>query len=154
MLPMPTSSSDPHDKPLAARSTPNHPPCLSESLSLDSPRPSAAAASAPAQDSLLIRLGARPYRPTEGFAFSRLPSATRAIGLSSLGLGGGCGGWPNGSLRPAPLKGEARPSLPLRPMSEWDLRRKVAGFLFLSLPREGGTLGYLTRPGITDLFPH
>lgn len=32
--------SDPHDKPLAAPSSPNHPPCLSESLSLECPRPS------------------------------------------------------------------------------------------------------------------
>ena len=66
------------------------------------PAPPAAAASAPAQDSLLIRPGARPYRPAEGFAFSRLPSATRAIGLSTLGPGGGCGGRPKGRLRPAP----------------------------------------------------
>lgn len=85
MLPMPSPSSDPHDKPFAAPFSPNHPPSLSESLSLDCPRPSAVAATAPAQDSLLIRLGARLYRPTEGFAFSRLPSASRAIGLSTLG---------------------------------------------------------------------
>lgn len=102
MLPMPSRSTDPHDKPLAAPFPPNHPPCLSESLSLDCPRPSGCGPSAPAQDLLLIRTGARPYRPTEGFAFSRLPTATRAIGLSTLGPGGGCGGRPNGRLRPAP----------------------------------------------------
>lgn len=66
------------------------------------PAPPPVAASAPAQDLLLIRPGARPYRPTEGFAFSRLPSATRAIGLSTFGPEGGCGGRPNGRLRPAP----------------------------------------------------
>ncbi|XP_070355828.1 uncharacterized protein [Equus asinus] len=41
MLPVPPRSSDPHDKPLAAPSPPNHPRCLSGSLSLDCPRPSA-----------------------------------------------------------------------------------------------------------------
>lgn len=39
----------------------------------------------------LRRLGPRPYRPTGGFAFSRLPCATRAIGLSTLARG--CRGW-------------------------------------------------------------
>lgn len=102
MLPMPSRSTDPHDKPLAA-------PFLLITLRAcrrvshrTAPAPPPAAASAPAQDLLLIRPGARPYRPTEGFAFSRLPSATRAIGLSTLGSRGGCGGRPNGRLRPAP----------------------------------------------------
>lgn len=40
MLPMPSRTSDPHDKPLAGLFPPNHPQCLTESLSLDRPRPS------------------------------------------------------------------------------------------------------------------
>lgn len=79
---------DPRDKPLATLS-PLYQPGACRSLSGLAPAPWPAAATAPAQHSLLIRLGPRPYRPTEEFAFSRLPCATRAIGLSTLAWGGG-----------------------------------------------------------------
>lgn len=78
------------------------------------PAPWPATASAPAQHSLLIRLGPRPYRPTEEFAFSRLPCATRAIGLSALawGRGEGAEAGQTAGRAPPPLKGTAWLSLP------------------------------------------
>lgn len=117
------------------------------------PAPSAAAASAPAQSSLLIRPGPRPYRGTEGFAFSRLPSATRAIGQSALGWGEGAEGSQTAGYAPPLLKGEARPSS-LCQVSEWDLRRKLVDFLLLSFPLGGGTLSQLSPPGVTTFSPY
>ncbi|XP_077000602.1 uncharacterized protein LOC143669889 [Tamandua tetradactyla] len=66
MLPMPPRSSDPHDKPLAAPFSPNHPPCLSESLSLDCSRPSSCGRLCACAGLTPNKAGVRPYRPTEG----------------------------------------------------------------------------------------
>lgn len=152
---MPLRSSEPHDKPFAAPFLPITLGACRRVSHWIAPAPPAADASAPAQASHLIRPGARPYRPTERFAFSRLPSATRVIGLSTLGPGRGEGakGSQTAGCAPPPLKGEALSSPPLCSRSEWDLRGLTAESSLSSFPQGGGSLAQLPQPGVTDFSP-
>lgn len=104
MLPVPPRNSDPHDKPLAARFSPNHPPApAEESLPLGCPRPSGCGR--------LCACAGLPLEEARGPAPTALPQGShspafppppgRLVCQLSARAGGGCGGRPNGRLRPA-----------------------------------------------------
>lgn len=123
MLPMPSRSTDPHDKPLAAPFPPNHPPCLSESLSQNCPRPSACSRLCACAGFTPNKAGGPPLPPYRRVRI--LPPSLRHPGDWSVNsrLGGRVRRTAKRQAAPRPLlKGKALSSPPLCLMSEWDLR--------------------------------
>ncbi|CAK7295532.1 hypothetical protein VULLAG_LOCUS4780 [Vulpes lagopus] len=116
----------------------SRPPCLSESLSLDCPRPSACGRVCACAGLAPNKAGGPPLPPYRRVRI--LPPSLRRPGdwsVRSRPRGEGAEDGQTAGCAPPPLKGAALSSPPLRSMSEWDWGGKAAGSFFRRSHGEG-----------------